>query len=66
MIDLKISPGVEADGSVNTKTPGKKSSKSDVMSRLSKVRRSLIFILVLCNGMILVYIYIFFLMCIFS
>ena len=37
MHDLKVWPGVEADGQKNTTTPGKSTSGEDQMSRLAKV-----------------------------
>ncbi len=36
--DLRVWPGVEADGSEQTKTPGKQGSSSDdIMDKLAKV-----------------------------
>ena len=37
MHDLKVWPGVEADGQETTTTPGKSTSGEDQMSRLAKV-----------------------------
>ena len=37
MHDLKVWPGVDADGGHVTTTPGKASGKEDEMSRLAKV-----------------------------
>ena len=37
MHDLKVWPGVEADGQKSTTTPGKSTSGEDQMSRLAKV-----------------------------
>lgn len=37
MHDLKVWPGVEADGQKTTSTPGKSTSGEDQMSRLAKV-----------------------------
>ena len=37
MHDLKVWPGVEADGQKTTTTPGKSTSGEDQMSRLAKV-----------------------------
>ena len=39
MHDLKVWPGIEADGSVQTTTPGKTPGKEDQMSRLAKVSK---------------------------
>lgn len=38
MHDLKVWPGVEADGQKNTTSPGKSTSGEDQMSRLAKVQ----------------------------
>lgn len=37
MHDLKVWPGVEADGQDSTSTPGKSTAGEDQMSRLAKV-----------------------------
>ena len=37
MHDLKVWPGVEADGKTPTSTPGKSTTGEDQMSRLAKV-----------------------------
>ena len=39
MHDLKVWPGVEADGSPSTKTPGKTSDSRDQMNRLGKLTK---------------------------
>ena len=42
MHDLKVWPGVEADGQKTTTTPGKSTSGEDQMSRLAKVHGKII------------------------
>ena len=50
MHDLKVWPGVEADGQKSTSTPGKSTPGEDQMSRLAKVHRTIIFTLYTVSG----------------